>query len=95
MPDLLRWRTAFCTLLVDACTAPIEVAPHIWSGYGCFRYESDSELGNVVYHNGDNGVFSATVRWFPELNRFLAVVSNHSGHSALLVARRISDSWKH
>jgi CubicO group peptidase (beta-lactamase class C family) len=94
MPDLLRWRTAFCTLLVDSCKAPIVVEPPIWSGYGCFLYQADSELGNVVYHNGDNGVFSATIRWFPKLSRFLAVVSNDSEHSALQVARRISDCWK-
>jgi CubicO group peptidase (beta-lactamase class C family) len=95
IPDLLRWRAAFCTLLVDSCKAPIVVEPHIVSGYGCFIYQTDSELGNVVYHNGDNGVFSATIRWVPKLNRFLAVVSNNSEHSALQVARRISDCWKH
>ena len=93
MPDLLRWRAAFCTLLVNACQTPIVVEPPIMSGYGCFFYQADSKLGNVVYHNGDNGVFSATVRWFPKLSRFLAVVSNNSEHSALRVARRISDCW--
>jgi hypothetical protein len=94
IPDLLRWRAAFCTLLADSCPAPIAVEPSIWSGYGCFLHQADSELGNVVYHNGDNGVFSATIRWFPKLSRFLAVVSSSSEHSALHVARQISECWK-
>lgn len=93
--ELLRWRTAFGTLLVDACTTPIEVAPNIWSGYGCFIRRTDPALGDVFYHNGDNGVFSATIRWFPKLSRYLAVVSNDSKCSALQVARRISECWKH
>ena len=94
IPDLLHWKSAFCTLLADACKAPIVVEPPITSGYGCFVYQSDSQLGKVDYHNGDNGIFSATIRWFPKLSRFLAVVSNNSAHSALPVARRISDCWK-
>lgn len=94
IPDLLRWRTAFCTLPVDSSQARVAVEPRISCGYGCFVFETESALGNVVYHNGDNGVFSATIRWFPKLSRFLAVVSNNSAHSAIVVARRISDCWK-
>lgn len=92
--DLVRWGTAVGTRLAGSCKAPVLVEPHIWSGYGYFLYCPDSEPGNVVYHNGDNGVFSATVRWFPKSNRFLAVVGNHSEHSALQAARTISDCWK-
>lgn len=95
MPDLLRWRAAFCTHLADSCQAPIVVEPPIWSGYGYFLYQTDCELGNVVYHNGDNGEFSATVRWFPKLSDFWPSFPTTLSISALQVARRISDCWKH
>jgi len=98
--DLVRWQAAFCQLADDmlcgAANRRIVVEPDldIWCGRGVFLCDTGSNLGPVAYHNGTNLAFSATVRWFPALNRFLAVVGNQLDHSALEVARTLSDCWK-
>lgn len=93
VPDLLRLQTVFCSQLANACQEPIPVERTIRCGYGCFLSESP-ELGQLIFHNGGNGVFSATIRWHSNGKRFLVVVCNKSDQSALTVARTISDGWK-
>lgn len=97
--DLLRWRANFDSMLSSDCEALnrrvlVEPAKKIWSGYGIFFHEADSEPGAMAYHNGGNSVFSATIRWFPRRQRYLAILSSNSDVSAMAVARTIADCWK-
>ena len=97
--DLVRWRANFDSMLVSDCETLnhrvlVEPAKRIWSGYGIFFHEADSEPGPMAYHNGSNYVFSATIRWFPRRQRYLAIVSSSSDIPAMAVARAITDCWK-
>ncbi len=97
--DLVRWRANFDSMLTFDCEALdhrvlVEPAKEIWSGYGIFFHEVDSEPGPTAYHNGSNSVFSATVRWFPRRQRYLAIVSSNSDVSAMAVVRTITGCWK-
>jgi CubicO group peptidase (beta-lactamase class C family) len=98
--DLLLWKTAFCamqspTMRPDLPNRRILVDQemNIWSDFGAFARETDSEVGPFIYHNGSNSVFSATIRSFPRIDRYMAITSARSDASAMSIARTICDCW--
>jgi CubicO group peptidase (beta-lactamase class C family) len=101
LSDLRQWRSAFCSPQPPAAAREspnhrilADLQNNIWSGYGMFFRETDPELGTIVYHNGSNTVFSATIRWFPQSDRYLTVMSSRSDVLAMPIAKALSDCWK-
>jgi CubicO group peptidase (beta-lactamase class C family) len=98
--DLLRWKTCFCDLRqldneLGASRQSLFVDPQqtIVSGNGLFIRESNSEPGPLIYHNGSNTIFSATLRWFPQSDVYAIVLSSQSEVSAMSVAKRLGECW--
>jgi CubicO group peptidase (beta-lactamase class C family) len=96
--DLIRWREAFCSPpwpgIEDRSAdhrAIVDQQRSIWSGGGRFFHEMDSESGTVIYHNGSNSVFSATIRWLPRHDRYLAVLSASAAIPAMSIARTLCE----
>jgi hypothetical protein len=65
-----------------------------WSGCGRFFHETKSDLGTIVYHNGSNSIYSATLRWVPRHDQFVAVLSSSAAMPAMAIARTICGLWR-
>jgi CubicO group peptidase (beta-lactamase class C family) len=99
--NVIRWRQVFCSQRrpgFDDSSADHRVAVDrslgIWSGCGRFFHETESDLGTVVYHNGSNSIYSATLRWVPRQDRYVAVLSSSATVTAMAVARTICGLWR-
>jgi hypothetical protein len=47
----------------------------------------------MKYHNGSNTVASATIRWFPNQECTLAIVSPQPDFTAMAAAKVIQEHW--
>jgi CubicO group peptidase (beta-lactamase class C family) len=98
--DLLRWSrrlvstvTPSLERMLFSAAVPVDRELQIDCGYGWYVRRSDSSCGRMLYHNGSNEVFTATVRVFPEIERFVVVLGNHAEHSAMHAAKRLVECW--
>jgi CubicO group peptidase (beta-lactamase class C family) len=99
--DLARWQQIFSTDLLPPAARQKLCQPHavvnaeagIAGAYGWFIWDGGAAGNRMIYHNGSGGHFSATMRWFPEHDRMVVVLSNQADQSAMGVAKSIADAW--